>query len=566
MTAAATTAERPARASLLHRHWRLAALLVIGIAPFAQSLAAMRQFLLADNALGFVPFVPLVSAYLFWQRAHMPSPPGKRDLLLDVFFFAPLAVGAVFILYIVPSQLSWYYWLNRVDLLAFPIWMLACAFLFLGYQQVLKTWPAWVFLFLVWPYPMVRLQVNATQPLVDATTWLAARLSRFLALPYDVSGTAFTRNNLPEEEQITLIVGQLCSGTSLMGGVLLGGTAMMLLSRGRVMSRIKWVALGVALAFLANAVRVVALLLAATQDVAFAVNTLHPVLGVVLFILTLGVMLLLLRPFGLRFSPEPVGRALVWLPAEGGGRILRALWVVAPAMALIVGVGVAGAQQYDFLGIGDGAPQISIQSEKTILPAVEGWQLDHVTSISWADLFGRQSRGDVFLYTEPGSGEAPGKPWILVQSVIAETKSSLDRYTLEQCIDFHRRKLEGRQAVPLGHGVTGVILHEIYDGVPSSTLYFIFPVSVEGELRHARIALFGDVDAPTWVTAEAPRGDASSALSSRIGLVLDNALDGLPGNTTERGQVDRGLIDMGSRIVDLMVTTGGPGRAAAGAP
>lgn len=73
----------------------------------------MRQFLLADNALGFVP---LVSAYLFWQRSHMTSNPEKRDLLLDVFFFAPRAVATVFILYVVPSQLSWYYWLNRVDL------------------------------------------------------------------------------------------------------------------------------------------------------------------------------------------------------------------------------------------------------------------------------------------------------------------------------------------------------------------------------------------------------------------------------------------------------------------
>ncbi|MBM4411374.1 MAG: exosortase/archaeosortase family protein [Chloroflexi bacterium] len=317
MTTAA--AARTSPFATLHRHWRLIALVVVGIAPFAPSLAAMRQFLLADNALGFVPFVPAVCAFMFWQRAHMSSPPAKRDLLLDGFFSAPLAAAAVFILYVVPSQLSWYYWLNRIDLLAFPIWMLACAVLFLGYQQVLRTWPAWAFLVLVWPYPMVRVQVAATQPLVDATTWLAARLSSFLALPNEVAGTAFTRSDLPAEEQVTLIVGQLCSGTSTMGGLLLGGTAIMLLSRGRPMSRIRWVALAVALGFVANALRVVALLLAATQDVDFAVNVLHPVLGIVLFLLALGVMLLLLKPFGLRFAPETAGRHLAWAPTEGGG-------------------------------------------------------------------------------------------------------------------------------------------------------------------------------------------------------------------------------------------------------
>ncbi len=563
MTVAAV--EPPTLPSPLRRHWRLFALAVVGVLPFAPSLVAMRQFLLADTALGFVPFVPLISAYLFWQRAHMSSAPEKRDLLLDIFFGAPLGVAAVFILYIVPSQLSWYYWLNRVDLLAFPIWMLACAFVFLGYQQVLRTWPAWVFLFLVWPYPMVRLQVVATQPLVDATTWLATRLSTFLALPYEVAGTAFTRTGLPEGEQVTLVVGQLCSGTSTMGGLLLGGTAIMLLSHGRVMSRIRWVALGVALAFVANAVRVVALLLAATQDVDFAVNVLHPVLGIVLFLLTLGVMMLLLKPFGLRFAPAPAGRYLAWAPVEGGGRLLKVLWVGAPLLAVGIGVGVVGAQQYDFIGLGGGAPEVAIETEKAIIPPVEGWQLAHVTQIGWTDLFGKQSRGDVFTYTKPGVGEAPGAPFVLVQSIIAESKTSLDRYTLEQCIDFHRRKLEGRQSVPLGYGVTGVILHEVYDGIPSSTLYFVFPVSVQGELRHARIALFGDIEAPTWVTEEPPSGAAGSVLAGKVGLVLDNALDGLPGSTPERAQVDRGLIDLGVRIVDIMVTTGGPARGQASA-
>ncbi len=89
---------------------------------------------------------------------------------------------------------------------------------------------------------------------------------------------------------------------------------------------------------------------------------------------------------------------------------------------------------------------------------------------------------------------------------------------------------------------------------------------MQGELRHARVALFGDVTSPTWVTAEPPSGDSGSALSNRVGLVLDNALDGLPGNTPERAQIDRGLIDMGARIVDLMVTTGGPGRVPEAAP
>ena len=116
----------------------------------------------------------------------------------------------------------------------------------------------------------------------------------------------------------------------------------------------RWLAMGLAMAFVSNLIRVIVLLIVAGQvSREAAVEQVHPVLGVVLFCLVIVMMLLLLRPFGLRFDPIPHGRRLAWEPVGGGGNALRVLWVLMAAGALGIGVGVAQAQELDFIGIGD---------------------------------------------------------------------------------------------------------------------------------------------------------------------------------------------------------------------
>src|SRR5690606_26451765 len=133
------------------------------------SILAMQDFLLADNALGFTPFALVLAVYLFWVRAHSDEAPHTRDLFTDCFVILPLVVVALFILYVTPARLSWYFWLNRLDLAALGPWALAVGLMVLGYQQVLRTWPAWVMLFLVWPYPTVLLQRMMADGFVAAT-------------------------------------------------------------------------------------------------------------------------------------------------------------------------------------------------------------------------------------------------------------------------------------------------------------------------------------------------------------------------------------------------------------
>jgi exosortase len=554
--------EASPRPNVFRRHWRLVALIVVGIGPFVPSIIAMQDFLLADNALGFTPFALVAAFYLFWLRSHSNDGPSTRDLFTDAFFLVPLVAISFFILFVTPARLSWYFWLNRMDLAALAPWAAATAIAFLGYQQVLKTWSAWAMLVLAWPYPLVLLQNLVNDAFVGVTSAVGGMAVRFLRLPYDIDPTdaqIFTTTHLPDGENFTLIVGKVCSGTASTIGFIVIGAALVLMTRGKASDRVRWLLVGVAFAFLANLVRVSVLLALATsvsRDV--AVNQVHPILGLVLFTLVSILMLLLMRPLGLRFDPVPHGRRLLWGPGKGAGRGVAVLGATMAVLAVGIGGGVAQAQELNFIGIGEGAPAIAIDSPRGILPEIEAWELVHETEITWTDLFGRTSRGDVFAYREPGYED--GDPVVGVQTVVTEDRATLERYSLEQCIDFHRRTVLGRQAVDLGYGVTGYILHHTEDDLAASILYFVIPVNVDDEIFHARIALFGDVSAPTYI------GDAPTIASQgtpgtiRMGQAVVSAMDGLPDASAdpERAEIDRGLVALAVQMVDIMVQTGGP--------
>ncbi len=519
----------------LRRHWRLLALVAVGFLPFLPSIRAMDSFLLADNALGFVPLMLPMAAYVFWVRAHGDSAPSKRDVVLDLFFAMPLLLAAFFVLLTTPSRLSWYFWLNRVDLLALPLFVGAAGFIFLSYQQVIRTWPAFGLLFLAWPWVVVRVQQELGAAFLNVTTAVASAVVTFLRLPYEADpqfAQAFVSTHLPQGENFEVVLGQVCSGTSTFIGFGLIGIALLYLQRGPWGQRLRWLALGLLLAFAANLLRVVALLaLAATAGEEVTLDVIHPVLGLALFAALLVFMLWLLPRFGLALELRPRGEHRVWEPADGGGRPLHAMYGVAVGAAVLLAVLDVQAQQYSFLGVGDGAPAIDVTSERAIVPAVEGWQLEHVADVAWTDLFGRRSRGDVFEYGHPNG------QWITVQSIVADRKSTLDRYPLEQCIVFHRRAVEGREQVALGHGVIGVIVHEI---------------------RHARVTLFSDIEGPRHDVEELP---STALFANRVGVALGNALDGESGRDALRAQMDLELIELASKIIDTMVRTGGPARA-----
>ena len=235
-------------------------------------------------------------------------------------------------------------------------------------------WPAFGMLFLAWPYGIVRVQQELGGAFINVTSRLTGEMVSFLRLPYERDAQTFVTTHLPDGENLILVISQLCSGTATFVGFGLIGLALMFMMRGRVRHRLRWFALGLALAFLANLVRLMVLLtLAVWAGARVAIEVVHPLLGLALFVVLLISMLMLLRAFGLGLELLPRGEHRTWEPVEGGGRPLRGLYAAAAGFAVLLTVLDAEAQDYSFLGVGDGAPAIDVASDQAILPDVDGW-------------------------------------------------------------------------------------------------------------------------------------------------------------------------------------------------
>ena len=98
---------------------------------------------------------------------------------------------------------------------------MASGFVFLGYQQVLRSWQAFVLLFLAWPYPAVALQEAVAAPMTAATVLVARGATAFLQLPYSEDGGAFTSHHLAEGDNFSIALTSVCSGSAVTMGFLL---------------------------------------------------------------------------------------------------------------------------------------------------------------------------------------------------------------------------------------------------------------------------------------------------------------------------------------------------------
>ena len=111
-------------------NWRLVAFLAVGFLPFVPSILAMESFLLADNALGFVPFVLPLSGWAL--LALCPPARGAKEARRDRrSLFRGAVRGRCRLCAAAHARAALvYFWLHRVDLLALPLFVLAAGFVF----------------------------------------------------------------------------------------------------------------------------------------------------------------------------------------------------------------------------------------------------------------------------------------------------------------------------------------------------------------------------------------------------------------------------------------------------
>lgn len=506
---------------------------------FSYSLQSLGALAASATPVGFVAFVPFMSAFWAYARLRLL---GTYKVTRDDFVDNSLGgflvlVAAVVVLYL-PTVTGWYYWLDRWDLLALPIFVAGLVALLWGAEQVWRLWPPLLYLFLVWPAPFLWAQVTLGTFFRDLAVGLAGPLQQVVGSGFVPSADdPYLFLAVVGGQEVALRVDVSCSGMNSMLAFLAVGLPVVCLQRGSGLYKAFWLAVGAGLMLLANVVRLVALFLVAqAAGLPVALRIIHPVAGGALFLAVFLAMIWLLPRFGLSVPvTPPLGGARGALP---GWRTL-ALTV---ALAAVIGFGDRRLAQFSPLTVVDGSAAVPIE---TLLPEVSGWRLVHEASLDFAeDYFGRQGQGELFSYRQ--NDDNP----VYAQVILTQDRTSLDLYSVESCYRYHGDELPLVQRVRLPTGMTATYVHYVSEGVPGSSLYWIQPVLIGGELYHERVTLILDLDHVQ--TKALPVGVTPPAVPE--GLAINTS-----GVAASYGGTDRLLGGLASQIVRQVLVNAGQG-------
>lgn len=446
-----------------------------------------------DTPLAFVVLVPFLAAYLFVRDGRSRAAVRDRsDPFFDGLIFLFLSLICVILVFFVPARLSWYYWLQRLDLLIVPIFALAVVVLFWGLGGAGLVKRSLIYLVLVWPIPLVWIQQAIAPALTNLTSIFGALAVRVFSLPIAIAANDSSRFVSTGPERFTITISEECSGMNALLGFLIVGLPLALTWTGKNRNKFLWLLTGAVAALLSNFLRVGILLFLSTMTgIDFALGTVHPVLGTVLFAVVFLGMLGLGRTFGLRFNNRntmSIGECQLGLrPQSYNNR----MWL-AGAFALVLALGQTTLAQFGPLNA-ESLPATPVSEAVALLPEIPGWSRETRRDISWQNLFGPDSESRLVQYQ---SGDAS----IVVQFVATPDKRLLDTYSLEQCDLFHGETLLGVSTVSLGNGISARLVESQLDRgkkkplLNTNTLYWFMPIVVGGRPSHARIALLTDTE------------------------------------------------------------------------
>ena len=441
---------------------------------------------------------------------------------------ARLLATSGWLIWFAPAQDGWYFWSRRLDLLAAGLFALGVAVLMWGVQTLWWHRLAGLSALLAWPDPLARLQTLIATPLALATAVLARPLATLAGanlapVPDGANPAVFSG---ADPQAWTILIGDVCSGLNAglaVALVCLPAAVWLGLGWRRALP---WATGGVLLALLSNAIRVTTLLVVADHaGPAFALGTVHPVLGAILLAVVFALLWLFAPTSGAairsrhrRHSAEPS------VPAE---RNLSALRLAALA-ALLAVFGVASIRIGTFATLPPiGPPGGSVSEPIDYLRLPADWTILGEDALGWQNLFGADSHSYA-LTLQSAEGAV-----VKAQVVTTPDQGRFDTYGLEACRVYHGEDVVGRRSVDLGAGGVAYLI-DTRDNSPIdpagrvSVLYWEAPFLLDGRLEHARVALFAvEADAGSLPQAAAQPGLApgGSTFDVADGVLVSLASD-----------------------------------------
>lgn len=470
---------------------RLLLLIAIVVVAYHQSLLSLMRGLTLDTPLAYLGLVPLIALGLATSLIRRPyNGPSIHDRQVDFIIGLPLLVLAAGANYLLPTEFSTMFWVWRIDMLTFPLFVAGAAVLIVGTRTTARAKVPIAFLFLAWPYPYTL----ALFRWLDGFTSLTIRaLVRAVAVvpwaAHDASGDG-SRFWIGEGvDKFRVSVASQCSGANSLLGFLLVGAALMVLVKGPRLGKALWLLVGAVVTWALNLVRIMIIFFAGDQwGESVAIDGFHPVIGLFLFTVGMLVMVLSLRLFRLKIVP-PAPRTA---SGRNGYPKLKLAIPIAAVITVTLATLNADIVRYSLVASDLGVPRLASFAMSPPTPST--WAPTRKTdTYDWARrFFGEDSTWNRFSLTPP----TPGNPglWanapIIADVITSSSLSRLNAFGIEACYKFHGYDLRNQVTVDLGGGIKGTSMRwQDGDGPVWTTVYWHWPVVEGGKRRFERVTL-----------------------------------------------------------------------------
>ena len=281
------------------------ALIATVLVAYNYSLSTLLQTADQQTPLAYISLVPAIALALAAIRARplRPEPP-IYDRHVDYTIGIPLIVAAIAVNEVLPARMSAMFWVYRVDLLTLPIFVAGAVAIIFGSRVLWRQRLAIAFLFLAWPYPYQKYLLGVLNAFTDLTLLGMQKIVVFthLAKPSgSLDNTLFIVTH--HGSTFALSVVSACSGVNGIVGFLLVGSAFAAIVKGPIVRKVLWLLGGMVLLWAINLGRITFIFFAGKEwGEAVAIHVFHPFIGLVTFSLGVGVMLLLIKPLGMRIT------------------------------------------------------------------------------------------------------------------------------------------------------------------------------------------------------------------------------------------------------------------------
>jgi exosortase/archaeosortase family protein len=500
--------------------WRAAAVVVCVVLAYNYSLQTLAQEMDQQTPLAYLGLVPLIALLLGVVLAQRRSgAPDIHDRYLDYIVGVPLLTLAMGLLIVAPEGLPSVYWLHRLDLLSLPLFAAGAISLAFGVRALVRIRAALLFLFLAWPYPYVVLLDHELTWFTDTTAGAVKAVLQFVPLAsVTPNGDFLVSHASGVTQSFTVSVSSACSGINSGLGFLIVGAAAAILMHGRLAMKLLWLVSGTAFLFVVNVGRILLVLAAGgLWGEHFAIDVLHPLIGLAMILGATLVMLLWLPHFHLSLDLSTTRRRTGPKPRPAQTLAVRKARIPLTVLAVLSVVAMfanAGMSRFELLAFGLGPSRLSPSSVASA--PVSGWTLSEVATYSWAPrYFGTGGTWTRYAYIETSptiNGSPPGS--ITVDVIGTSDLGTFSTYGLEACYGFHNYSLTSTSTVDLGGGLAGKVMRYRIPGTGGYWLglYWEWPVSVPGGEQYQRVVLSVD----SSLTANEPNAQRLVSLAREL--------------------------------------------------